>query len=116
MSQVTEQQLNDHRVKLQEQLEFCKAAERLTMNPDFKKVIMDGFMGTEASRYVQVSTDLMLSTEQRADALATAQASGYLKRYLQRIHTMGNQFLHEIQQVDQELEFVRTNATFEEQV
>lgn len=64
-------------------------ALRLYKNRDFKKLIIDQFCTTEAARYVQVSGDPALKAEERADALAMAQASGHLKRYLSMVVQMG---------------------------
>lgn len=64
-------------------------AIRLRQNPDFKKLILDGFCLTEAARFVQVSGDPAISAEERADALAMAQASGHFKRFLSVTIQMG---------------------------
>lgn len=72
-------------------VESRAAVLRLTNNPDFKKIINDGFCLKECARYVQASTDPALNSEQRADALAIAQSSGHLKRFLSVVIQMGNQ-------------------------
>lgn len=74
-----EQQLDN----LKAQRDVAEAIERLLKNRDFKKIFLDGFCGTEAARYVQVSCDPSISQENRADALFMAQASGAVKRFLQ---------------------------------
>jgi hypothetical protein len=70
-------------------VELKAIAERLAQNPDFKKLIMEEFMVNEAARYVHTSADPAMNAEQRADALAIAQAGGHLKRYLSVIMQMG---------------------------
>jgi hypothetical protein len=82
MSEVTVEQL-------EKQLEFNKhmldrrtAALRLANNSDFRRIVMEGFCKEDCARYVQESGDPALSAENRADALAMAQASGHLRRYL----------------------------------
>ena len=65
-------------------------ALNLYRNPDFKKLILDGFCTTECARYAQLSADPALAPNERADALALAQAAGHLRRYLSVIVQKGN--------------------------
>lgn len=65
-------------------------ALRLANHPDFRKLILEEFCVQECARYVQSSADPALSVENRADALAIAQSSGHLKRYLSVVVQMGN--------------------------
>ncbi len=62
---------------------------RLRQNPDFRKLILEGFCRDEAARYVQESGDPALDASARADAVAMAQASGHLLRFLHVTHMMG---------------------------
>lgn len=71
---------------VQERDEALKLAE----NPIFKKLILDGFMKADCARFVMESGDPCLDAEQRADALAMAQAAGHLKRFLNAKVVMGN--------------------------
>lgn len=82
--------------QLEQQLKEAKTlvrtrqmAIRLAQNPDFKELILDGFCMVEAARFVQQSGDPALGAEERADALAMAQASGHLKRFLSAAYQMG---------------------------
>lgn len=70
-------------------IEARRMALRLADNYEFRKLILEGFCEKEAARYVQASADPALKPEERADALAMAQASGHLKRYLSIIVQMG---------------------------
>lgn len=79
------------------------AANRLYLNPDFKKLIVDGFMTQECARYVQESCDPMLTTAQRADALAMAQASGNLKRFMSLCYVFGNTAEDNIRKADDDI-------------
>ena len=83
--QQLEKQLDDAKTLV----ETRQMAIRLFQNPDFKKLIMDGFCLHDAARYAQESGDPALDVEQRADALAMAQASGHLKRFLSMAVQMG---------------------------
>lgn len=69
-------------------IERRETALRLWKNPDFKKLVVEGFMLEDAARYVQESVDNLMEPHMRADALAMAQASGHLKRYLSLAVTM----------------------------
>ena len=111
MSDVTEHNLTMHREDLEKMKDFAKAVERLQQNPDFKKVITDGFLTHEAARFAHASTDFNLNEEQRADALGSAQAGGFLKRFLYYSVLLGRQADSQMHQVDQELEEMRSNPT-----
>lgn len=62
--------------------EIAAAIQRLQANRDFRKIIIEAFMLHECARYAQESSDPALTAEQRADAMALAQAAGHLKRFL----------------------------------
>lgn len=76
-------------------------ALRLANNSDFKKLILDEFCVQECARYGQASGDPALTAEQRADALAMAQASGHLRRWLQIINRIGNQAEGQMESLDE---------------
>lgn len=80
---------------------------RLLMNPDFKKLIMEDFCVNEAARYVQASGDPALNDRERADALAIAQASGHLKRYIAVNLAMGANAQQHVEDADAALEEAR---------
>lgn len=100
-----EQQLSDARVLI----ETRQAALRLGQNPDFKKLILQGFCLNDAARYAQESGDPALDKEQRADALAMAQASGHLKRYLSMCIQMGAHAERTLGDLENEIELARQN-------
>ena len=71
--------------QLQGNIEVIDRAEdvrKLCENRLFRKVILEQFCEKECARYVQESGDPLLSAEQRADALAMAQAAGHIRRWL----------------------------------
>ena len=76
-------------------------AKKLYNNREFKKIILDDFCITECARYAQSSGDPPLTTEQRADALAMAQAAGHLRRYLSVTVQMGNSVEGQIADLEQ---------------
>lgn len=80
MSQIEdlEEQLKANRVLIQR----GAVIKRLVQNPDFKEVIVEYFSTQDCARYVRESVDPALDPEQRASALAFAQAAGYLKQWI----------------------------------
>lgn len=66
------------------------AALRLSNNADFRKLILNFFCRDECARYAQASADPSLSAEDRANALALAQAAGHVRRFLSVQMQMGN--------------------------
>lgn len=89
MSEVS--QLERHLDALKKHAEIGNAIVRLTANPDWKLVIEDLFCTQECARYAQQSADPALSAENKADALAIAQAAGHLRRFLSVQVMMANQ-------------------------
>lgn len=108
MSEVAE--LEQYKKDQQVLVEMRDAALRLSENRDFRKLILEGFCLHEAARYVQESGDPMLNSEQRADALHMAQASGHLKRFLSLTIVMGNTAANNVRQADQELDVIRSEG------
>jgi hypothetical protein len=82
-------------------------AQRLFMNPDFHRLIMQEFCVKEAARYVQSSCDPALDANAQKDSLALAQASGHLKRWLSVTTQMANRAKIDIVNVDEQLEYMR---------
>jgi hypothetical protein len=107
MSEVTVEQFENHLDGLKETIEFRDAVQRLAKNRDFVKVITNGFMLHEASRYVQASGDPALTAVQRADALAIAQASGHLKRFLSVSIQIGNKAQDDMPELERQLDLAR---------
>ena len=64
-------------------------ALKLFENREFRILFMDEFLTKEAARLVHLSSDPALNADQRADALAMAQATGHVKRYLSMTVQMG---------------------------
>lgn len=99
---------------LEYRLEAAKGAvahaedvRKLLGNSLFRKVILQHFCKDDCARYVQESGDPLLNAEQRADALAMAQAAGHLRRWLDLAVRMGENEADVILQVEAELEVAR---------
>lgn len=91
-----------------------KLALKLVDNREFRKLFTEEYFTEEAARLVQLSSDPALTLEQRADALAMAQATGHTRRYISMAIQMG--YAAERQLPDQkahleELRAYETNGT-----
>lgn len=108
MSEVEQQveQLRQHQADQKILVQAREDALALATNPVFKRLILDGFCTVECARYVQESCDPLLTAAQRADALAMAQSSGNLKRFLSLCIQIGNTAANNIQQADAEIAHV----------
>lgn len=83
-------------LQLEHQLEDAKilaarrlAALRLAENRDFRDLILEDYLVKEAARCIQAAGDDKLTPQQRADLVEMGKATGYLKRFLHAITTMG---------------------------
>lgn len=108
MSEVEQavEQLRQYQADQRTLVEARDRAIALSTNPDFKKLILDGFCTVEAARYIQESCDPMLAPHMREDALAMAQASGHLKRFLSLTIQIGNTAANNVQQADDQISYV----------
>lgn len=104
------EQLEEQKDSFKEAIELRDCALRLHENADFKKLILNKFMLEECARYVQVSADPALKPENRADALAIAQAAGHLKRYLSIVVQMGNHAENSMVRLDEAIDDVRNEG------
>lgn len=101
------EELELHRKKLKDSVAYAEDVRKLMGNALFRKIIMEDFCIQSAARYVQESCDPLLTAEQRADALALAQAGGHLKRWLDITLRMADTSERSILDVDEELEKLR---------
>lgn len=86
----TVNQLEAQREGNRKQIAARDMALKLNNNREFRKLIIEGFCRDECARYAQLSADPSLKAEERADALALAQAAGHLRRFLSVTIRMGN--------------------------
>lgn len=82
--------------QLEKQLEDAKElsrrremALRLAENRDFRELILDEYLVREAARCIQAAGDDKLTPQVRLDMVDMGKATGYLKRFLHAITTMG---------------------------
>lgn len=63
-------------------VEFGEALQRLERNPDFKKVIFEGYFTTEAARLVMLTGDTTLKPEQQDNTLHSIRGIAELRNFL----------------------------------
>jgi hypothetical protein len=85
-----------------------RMALKLSENLEFRKLILEDYCVTEAARLVQLSADPIMPHNERADALAMAQATGHLKRYLSMMVQMGAHSERELPQLQAQLDEMRS--------
>lgn len=107
------QQLLAQKTELEQQVQLADLARKLETVPAFKKLILEHYFINETVRNVSISADPGLSESQRADALAMAQASGHLRRFLQAQIAMGDQCKKVISEIDDALEDLRREGADE---
>lgn len=105
MSEV--QQLEQHLVKSKKLVAEMLMAEKLQKNTEFRKLILEEFCVQECARYAQISADPALPANERADALALAQAAGHLRRWLGVKCQMGYVAERELPQVEEAIAAAR---------
>lgn len=101
------EQLEQQRKNAQETIRRSDAALRLAQNADFRELFIEGYFLHEAARLVQLSGDPALTVDQRADALAMAQATGHTKRYLSVINQMAIVAERDMEELEETLEEAR---------
>lgn len=117
MSEVTLEELKKHRKELKEVVARAQMATKLASNKEFRALIMEEFCIQECARYAQTSADPKLRPEERADALALAQAAGHLRRWLNVIQQMGASAAESLDTVEEMIvEHMRGDSDVAEEV
>lgn len=88
-------------------VERRQMAIKLYDNREFRVLFTEGYFTSEAARLVQLSADPALDPAQRGDALAMAQATGHMKRYLSMTVQMGAVAERELSEMRSTLEELR---------
>lgn len=73
-----------------ELIEKREAAYRLADNPDFKKLVLDGYIRDEAARLAHLLNEPTFTDEQREFVTKDVYGPGALKRYFQTTIMLGN--------------------------
>jgi hypothetical protein len=108
---------------LEKQLQDAKGLQarrdlvvKLSNNREFRELILDGFCRDDCARFTHQSADPALTPQQRADALAVAQAAGHLKRYLSAAFQMGVTADNQLAELEEALEEARAEEDVPEQI
>lgn len=100
--------LEHQREQAKKAMELRDKALRLAENADFREIILTNFCKEDCARFAQESGDPALTELQRADAMAMAQASGHLRRYLRVILQTAEQFENSLPELEEQIEYVRS--------
>ncbi|AXH72019.1 MAG: hypothetical protein [Podoviridae sp. ctda_1] len=104
MSEVQPQTIREQLAEAVAAKDILKSLERLQSNRDFRKLIVDDFMGTNMIRQVGVSIDSDFEDENtRKYAVGEAQAGAYLKRWLMAQKAMLRQLISTIPKLEEAL-------------
>ena len=98
------EQLREQKKQYEEAIAIRNAIRRLESNSDFNKVIMELFCTEECARYVQLSVNINLPSENRDWALQMAQSAGLLKEFLTVKITQGNHAENDMLKLDEAIE------------
>ncbi len=109
-------QLENQLTACKKQIELKDTIERLLQNRDFKTVVEEAFFVEETLRNVGLSGDPALSKEERADALAMAQAAGHLKRWFSAQLGMARAFENQVEAIENEIIAARAEEDAEDKV
>lgn len=101
------QSLEDQLAAEKKMVEQRTIAQRLSTNPDFRKLILDEFMVFEVARLAMMSGDPILDPQQRADALSMCQGAGHLKRFLSATVQRGNNAETNVLDLEAQIEELR---------
>jgi hypothetical protein len=88
-------------------VERGKMAERLSHNPDFKKLVLDGYFVDEAARLVHLSCDPALPENMRNVVVRDMAGPAAFKRYMSAMVQMGRNAAREILEHEETLEELR---------
>lgn len=91
-----------------------KMAEKLSRNPDFKKLVMDGYFVDEAARLVHLSHDPSLPENIRNTVLRDMAGPAAFKRYMSALVLMGQNAEREILEHEETLEELREEELFDD--
>lgn len=107
MSDVTIPQLEAQIENAKQVVAQRDQVSRLSQNPDFQKLVIEGFLKEECARFTHMSTDRNLSKDDREDALGYAQAAGYFKRWLNMLIVQGNRAAQDIVEASETIDEMR---------
>lgn len=105
MSDTTIQEIQVDIDEAKETIEMWKSLERLRKNPDFDKIINEGYFKEEAYRLVHLkAAPAMAHEDQQARLLKAIDAIGSLQQHFHMIYVLGERAQGAINEADEALE------------
>ena len=89
------------RAQANTEIEKSEALARLTANPDFKKVIVEGYLEKEAIRLASISATPHWDERRLANVMTDIKAISCLTQFLQKIERDGHLAKQTIEQLDE---------------
>lgn len=116
MQEQTAEQQIELTIEAEKELEERgQMAERLYNHPDFKKLIVDDFMGTECSRLTLMLASPNLDQSSKDNVMETLQAISIFNQWLSMVVRMGHMAQDAIAEAREELAYIHENGeVFEE--
>lgn len=111
MSNVTQkiEELEASAVSAKEVVAQRDALVKLASTPEFRKLIVEGYLRDETARLTHISSEPGMTPQDRADAMAMAQATGHFKRWMNALIQMGNHAEKGIKDIDEMISEMREN-------
>lgn len=106
MSEATEALLEQLKAE-KELVELSQAAQRLSKNADFRRLIFDEYLLKEPARLAMLAGDPILDPQQRADAQQMSMAAGHFKRFLSVTTKRGEAGAANMVNIEAELDEIR---------
>ena len=106
--------LEDNLEAARKQAEFHKKLIRLTENPDFKELIIDGFIIAECARYTGLSVNLDVPADIRENSALFAKSTALLAQWIDRNLSLTQSAQEDIVMLEGELTLARQEEIQEE--
>ena len=107
---VQEKALEELKDSQREIIEFNEAIDRLLDNPDFKRVVLDGYFKEEAIKLVIMKAEEgYKDPEGQAEITKRIDAIGEFNKFLKVQKSKANQAQFRVQEAEEALEYIRQN-------
>jgi len=108
MSELAE--LEQEKLKYMEVIGRMQIWQKLQASREWQLLMEKGFMQQDCVHYIHASVDTAILKEQREEAMKMAQASGYLKKFLEVVEAQGRYAENRLTELEQAIEEARSNA------
>ena len=108
---MSQQEIEQIEVTIEQAMEIIdrgRAIERLEMNPDFRRLVLDGYFADEAARLTHLLSDPVTIMQGHQDLVKNDLMSiGGFKRYLMTIRHLAAQAERDVNDARNEMEYIR---------